>query len=488
MATGDPSIAVASIDLTNVDHERGVRLSRLVGTVFGGISILILLGLATYGVIHPHSMHGHLPVVLAGLAGCVALYALGVVLARHRASLAASVIVGSAVLSIAVVQIAWMSEHDVDALTIALFGAYSAPIGLASVMGNERIMFIMTGLIDIMAAIILFSLPAHLGLAFHPASGILAWIAIVSVHWLIAVLVYASSLLYLQTAQGLGDMRAAFQRAQQLDSLKDQFISNVNHELRNPIMAFYNYVDLVRLGGATMAEERRTALLGKALQAGDRVMALLHSILDARALDQTASQFTPEVVPVRAALQAALEMIDPREGQLGERDLRISIAADLVIWGDRVRLQQILTNLISNALKYSSAGTPVEVTAQAVAEDVSPRKRWVGPHVTPTARHLVEIQVRDYGLGIPPAQISLLFQRFVRLERDLTSSVVGNGLGLYLCRLLTEAMGGRIWVESTGIAGQGAIFHVRLPTPVSGADSGMMAAVREHVPVATVVD
>ena len=76
---------------------------------------------------------------------------------------------------------------------------------------------------------------------------------------------------------------------------------------------------------------------------------------------------------------------------------------------------------------------------------------------------MVEIQVRDYGLGIPSEQIPLLFHRFVRLPRDLASNVVGSGLGLYLCQNLTEGMGGRIWVESPGIPGQGSTFHVQLP-------------------------
>ena len=71
--------------------------------------------------------------------------------------------------------------------------------------------------------------------------------------------------------------------------------------------------------------------------------------------------------------------------------------------------------------------------------------------------------MRDYGLGIPPEQAPLLFKRFVRLPRDLASPVVGSGLGLYLCRVMTESMGGPIWVESSGVEGEGSTFFVRLP-------------------------
>jgi signal transduction histidine kinase len=77
----------------------------------------------------------------------------------------------------------------------------------------------------------------------------------------------------------------------------------------------------------------------------------------------------------------------------------------------------------------------------------------------------VEIQVRDYGLGIPQEQMPLLFNRFMRLPRDLASSVEGNGLGLYLCRVMAESMGGAIWAESSGVEGEGSTLHLRLPAP-----------------------
>ncbi len=176
-------------------------------------------------------------------------------------------------------------------------------------------------------------------------------------------------------------------------------------------------------------------------------------------MDENAANFVPGKVEVRMALMSALQLIDPAEGALTHRELQITIPDDLAIWGDAVRLQQIFTNLVSNALKYSPAHLPIEIAAQAVTmgggRQDSKKEEGV--------QQQVEILVCDYGLGIPPDQAPLLFNRFVRLLRYIASTIVGNGVGLYLCRVLTEAMKGTIHVESSGIDGEGTKFVVRLP-------------------------
>jgi signal transduction histidine kinase len=205
------------------------------------------------------------------------------------------------------------------------------------------------------------------------------------------------------------------------------------------------------------------SLIERANRAGDDLRDLLASILETQRMDQGAEDFIPEPVSIVDALEAATRMIDPREGKTIERELRITVPPDTQIWGEKVRLQQILTNLLSNAIKYSEAGTAVEVVAQPVTAVTSEIFRW--GRRTKTEEAMVEITVRDFGLGIPPEDATLLFQRFVRLPRDLASNVIGNGLGLHLCRIFAQAMGGTIWVESSGVEGEGSTFHLRLPAP-----------------------
>ena len=288
----------------------------------------------------------------------------------------------------------------------------------------------------------------------------------VVVQWAVAGILFAASGTYLRTLRELGDVRVAYERARQLDRLKDEFISHVNHELRSPVMALQGHVELLLLTHDTLAPEERRTYLERAKRAGDDLVALVTSVLAARNAEREAEAAVPEPVAVVDAIKSALLLVDPRDGRQVERELRVSIPAGMEVWADPVRVRQILTNLLSNAVKYSPPGTPVDVSARIVsAEPGEPRRLRLTGHTAPQPRQMAELAVRDYGIGIPPDQAPLLFNRFVRLPRDLASNVPGNGLGLYLCRALAEALGGSITVESAGIAGEGATFYLRLPLP-----------------------
>jgi hypothetical protein len=113
------------------------------------------------------------------------------------------------------------------------------------------------------------------------------------------------------------------------------------------------------------------------------------------------------------------------------------------IWADPDRLRQVVTNLVTNAVKYSPEGGSITV-----------RCRERGP------QHVV-IAVIDHGLGIPPEQVPKLFQKFARIRSDEHLKISGTGLGLYICRLIVEGHGGQIWVEST--PGKGSTFAMALP-------------------------
>jgi signal transduction histidine kinase len=286
------------------------------------------------------------------------------------------------------------------------------------------------------------------------------YLAVITLTFVVMLLVIARQVL---TLRDLVDARGATARALQLEGLKDQFITSVNHELRTPIMTMQGYIELLCELQDQLESDRRAEMLDRAREANVALVQLVGSILDVRRIDQEADDFVPQAVNVCAAIRTALALIEPFEPNLSERALRMQVPDDLVIWGEEVRLQQIIMNLIANAIKYSAPGTSITVDAQAVIE-----KGWfVGSRGKRASlrRQMVEITVRDEGLGIPPEHLPLLFRRFVRLPRDLASNVRGTGLGLYLCRIYAEVMGGRIWAESSGVPGEGSVFHLRLPVP-----------------------
>ena len=124
-----------------------------------------------------------------------------------------------------------------------------------------------------------------------------------------------------------------------------------------------------------------------------------------------------------------------------------------MVWANGQLLRQVLRNLLSNAFKYCPK--PATVIIYATQIDAGGQGPGSAPQVCLCVQHA--------GPGIPPEELPLLFQKFVRLQRDLSGTVQGSGLGLYISKQFVEAMQGRIWVESAGIAGQGSRFYVTLP-------------------------
>jgi signal transduction histidine kinase/peroxiredoxin len=338
---------------------------------------------------------------------------------------------------------------------LMLFGVTLVFVGM---LGSRRtIIGVTLALTVLTAGLFLFAVPQRgLEASWADLQFILLAIALVF-EWLFAAFILAQWGTYQQAIRDLG---TAVEQAQEVEKLKDQFITHVNHELRTPIMTLDGYVELLHAGRTRMSEQEQEEALAQASRAGKALVTLLESILEVRRIDETAV-FDPQIVDIAEALDMAQALLDPRAGGLAGRDLHIDLPRGVAVWGEQVRVQQILTNLLSNAIKYSPPGSPLVVQARTIAASPTPARFDARRAVD--ARQLVELRVRDFGQGIPPDQASLLFHRFTRLPRDLGSKTPGNGLGLYLCRVFAEAMGGSIHVESTGLPGEGSVFVLRLP-------------------------
>jgi signal transduction histidine kinase len=213
-------------------------------------------------------------------------------------------------------------------------------------------------------------------------------------------------------------------------------------------------------------------MLERALRASRDLKEILRNVLDVGVSEaEVSKQLQLEDLNVRTIVQQAMDTFDPSE--LGEpwlekttlksRPVSLDIAPDLAMRADGGRTRQVLVNLLSNALKYSEASSPIAISANLMESD---GLRVAGQPRIPAGKW-IQIKVRDWGLGIPPRDQALLFIRFVRLARDAASSTRGTGVGLYICRVLVQAMGGQIWIESTGIPGMGSVFGFVLPAAQS---------------------
>ncbi|HLI07751.1 MAG TPA: GAF domain-containing sensor histidine kinase [Ktedonobacteraceae bacterium] len=256
-----------------------------------------------------------------------------------------------------------------------------------------------------------------------------------------AAVAFNNALLYQQQL-------AAHQRLQELDQLKDQFMITASHELRTPLTAVQGYLELLAQYDEMLPPEQRREFLQKVQRSCDELVLLLDNVMDASRLE-TEAGLRPvhlETVSLEEMIDGVVMLIEPQLTK-EERELRVQIPAPLFVQADPGRLRQVLMNISTNALKYSPPGTPITYSARAVIDQES----------------YIVISISDKGKGIAPEDQAQLFQRFVRLESDINSPIRGSGLGLYISRRLVEAMHGTIWIESSGIPGEGSIFHIKLP-------------------------
>lgn len=227
-------------------------------------------------------------------------------------------------------------------------------------------------------------------------------------------------------------------RLQDLDRLKDQFISNVSHDLRTPLTSIKLYLGLLETG----KPEKRAHYFAALRREADRLQTLIEDLLELSRLDQGALAVDLQPIDLAATLQS---LIDDRVPLARARGLTLDYqpARDLpLIRSDAALIVQVASNLIANAINYTPAGGSICIDAQP-------------------DHNGVVFSVRDSGAGISESDLPHLFERFYRGEAARQSQISGTGLGLAICKEIVERLNGRLLVDSQ--IGQGATFTVWLP-------------------------
>ncbi|MEO7019058.1 MAG: ATP-binding protein [Ktedonobacteraceae bacterium] len=271
----------------------------------------------------------------------------------------------------------------------------------------------------------------------------------------------------IEGARLYSELRTTIWQARESERIKNNFLLTASHELRTPLTAVQGYLELLGDYGETLDDESKARFIQNARRGCDELVLLLGNVLDATHLDTGKVVFKAGTVYLAQSTRLILEILEPiitRE----QRPIDVQIPPDLCVWADELRLRQILLNLLGNALKYTPTGS--RIALKAIRVDVEHVRAYLQrdagePRTLDSASNtFVVLAVRDWGPGVTPGEQAQLFTRFTRLEAARNSSQHGFGLGLYLCRQLVTAMGGAIWMESSGVPGAGAIFFVALPT------------------------
>lgn len=452
---GDALSPAERVLLDDLDAQRRLGLLRV---IVPALLVVVLLQVpsAIQTDLDNHSLSSSLQIGIGLVAFLVALWATW----RHRVNVA-SFAVFAGITSI----IMLLLIHDVllsnplDAFTLPKFQLLALPIVVAGVFGGPRLVIgaSITTLLFTFSLIFLTPRSVELQHSVSKPGGVAIYTVPMATQLVLGILTYAATRAFNRTLRELGTIRIAYAREKELDRLKDQFISSVNHELRTPIMALQGYIELSRELGTRGDFARQSTMLERSAEAVSHLAGLVKSVLNIRRVEADAASMTLTTFALEPVIAEATHLLDPNETGQHERPLHLDIPADLMVYADEERVRQVLLNLLSNAAEYSPPGSPIEITARPYQPERR-NSRGSMPHSP-----MVEIAVRDYGLGIPPNQAVLLFQRFVRLERDIASQVVGTGLGLAISRTYVEALGGRIWVESSGVPDEGSTFIFTLP-------------------------
>jgi two-component system, OmpR family, sensor histidine kinase KdpD len=227
---------------------------------------------------------------------------------------------------------------------------------------------------------------------------------------------------------------------QRTDALRAALLSSISHDLRTPLSAIKAAASSLLQEDVQWDEETRHSFTLAIEREADRLNRLVGNLLDMSRIEGGALKPEKEWYPIDELIH---DVLDRMRFLLQERDVRISLPENLPpVELDYLQMDQVLTNLIENALHYTPAGTPVEISVQVTGEEMT-------------------ISIADYGPGIPPNDRERIFDKFYRVLGTQRKGKEGSGLGLAVCRGLVEAHGGHIWVENRN--GGGAIFRFTLP-------------------------
>ena len=237
------------------------------------------------------------------------------------------------------------------------------------------------------------------------------------------------------------ELKLARTIAEEASRLKSEFLSSTSHELRTPLASTLNYLRLLKEQFYDDDEELKE-YIGIAYESTHGLVEIINDVLDITKIEAGRMTIDPECVNLPSLLQEQSNLF---RAESRSQNIPLVIECEVEqVYADKLKLKQVLTNLIGNAFKFSNQG---EIKLRAVSQEDS---------------NMAKIAVTDSGIGIDPTQQDKLFEPFVQADGSIKRRYGGTGLGLAICKRLVELMGGEIWLESDGV-GKGTKVSFTLP-------------------------
>ena len=250
-------------------------------------------------------------------------------------------------------------------------------------------------------------------------------------------------------------------KLEKLERLKSEFISIVSHELRTPLTSINSALDIILKGSAGEVNETAEKFLNLAKRNVKRLSAIIYDLLDLSKIEAGKMEFRFEKTNINLTIELVkntLESLAKEQNILIETHLDNSLD---MVYIDTQRMEQVLTNLISNAIKFTRENGKIEVKSSKISKEYIINNPFFTNLPKDMSEEYVQVSVKDNGIGIAPENWSKVFEQFKQIENSLSRKTGGTGLGLPIAKRLMEAHKGFIWVNSE--LNKGSVFYLAIP-------------------------
>ena len=265
----------------------------------------------------------------------------------------------------------------------------------------------------------------------------------------------------LQSASFTQELKATNRKLQKLERLKSEFISIVSHELRTPLTAIKNAMDIILSGKAGDMTENIEKFVSMGKRNAIRLSGIINDLLDISKIEAGKMDFKFELIHV----EPVIEYVKTNLSEVAkEKNLTIKYVPsgeNVEVYADSNRLEQVLTNLVSNAIKFTPDAGEIEITSKVVNARELQYDNCFEEDIKKLQGNYLQVCVEDHGIGIERKDLNHVFDKFAQIENSLSRKVGGSGLGLPIARQLMEAHNGAIWCDSE--INKGSRFYFVIP-------------------------